>query len=134
IYHKQFQTSKHIQEHYTMLGINVIARETDEEATWLTTSLHQQFLYMVRGKSSLFKPPVDDIEAIWTAQEKHAVLQTLAPKTTIVGSPETVKEKLNSFLQETKTNEFIISSPIFNDKARMRSFEIFEELLNKRKE
>lgn len=129
IYHQQFQPSKHLQEPYTMLGINVIAAETDEEARWLATSLQQQFLNMVRGKSALFQPPVDDIEAIWTAQEKHAVLQTLAPKTTIVGSPETVKEKLNSFLQETKTNEFIISSPIFDDKARMRSFEIIGEMM-----
>src|SRR5699024_12660533 len=106
IYHQQFQPSKQLQEHYTMLGINVIAGETDEEATWLATSLQQQFLNMVRGKSSLFKPPVDDIEAIWTAQEKHAVLQTLAPKTTIVGSPETVKETINNFLQEKKNKEY----------------------------
>lgn len=129
LYHEQFQPSKHLKEPYTMLGINVIAAETDEKAEWLSTSLQLQFLNMTRGKSTKFLPPVEDMESIWSTQEKHAVKQSLSSKATIVGSKETVKEKLNSFLEETKTNEYIISSPIFDHEERMRSLEIVGELM-----
>lgn len=129
IYYQNFQPSKHLQEPYSMLGVNIIAADTDEKATYLLTSLQQQFLNMVRGVSSKFLPPVENIEDIWTPQEKHGVQQSLGSKATIVGSPETVERKLTSFLEETKTDEFIISSPIFNHEDRMRSFEIIGSLM-----
>lgn len=129
IYHQHFQPSLYLKEPYTMLGINVIAADTDEKAQWLATSLQQQFLNMTRGLSDKFQPPVKDMEAIWTPQEKYAVLQSLDPKTTIIGGPETVQKKINSFLNETKTNEFIISTPIFDHEERLRSYEIIGEMM-----
>ncbi len=129
IYYQNFRPSKDLQEPYSMLGINIIAADTDEKAEYLSTSLQQQFLNMGRGVSSKFLPPVENMEEIWTPQEKHGVEQSLSSKATIVGSKETVERKLASFLEETKTNEFIISSPIFNHEDRMRSFEIIGELM-----
>ena len=129
IYHQHFRPSKDLQEPYTMLGINVIAADTDEKAQWLATSLQQQFLNMIRGLSTKFLPPTDDMEAVWSPREKHAVFQSLDPKTTIIGSPETVKRKMENFLAETKTNEFIISSPIYSHEERLRSFEIIGEMM-----
>lgn len=130
IYHQNFRPSKDLKEPYTMLGINVIAAETDEEADYLASSLKQQFLNMGKGLSTKFQPPVKDIEATWSEQEHYGVGQALASKATIIGGPETVKEKLNAFLQETKTNEFIISSPIFDHEERLRSFDILGEMMD----
>lgn len=112
-----------------MLGINIIAADTDEQADYLSTSLQQQFLGMTRGLPAKFQPPVEDMESVWTPQEKIAVQQSLGSKATIIGSPETVKRKLSSFMDETKTNEFIISSPIFDHEDRLRSFEIIGDLM-----
>lgn len=129
IYHQNFRPSKDLQEPYTMLGINVIAAETDEKAQYLATSLHQQFLNITTGVSSQFSPPVENMEHIWSPQQRLAVEQSLSPKTTIIGSPETVERKLKSLLEETKTNEFIISSPIFDHDERLRSYEILGEMM-----
>lgn len=129
IYHQNFRPSKDLQEPYTMLGINIIAADTDEQADYLSTSLQQQFLGMTRGLPAKFQPPVEDMESVWTPQEKIAVQQSLGSKATIIGSPETVKRKLSSFMDETKTNEFIISSPIFDHEDRLRSFEIIGDLM-----
>ncbi len=52
LYHQNFKPSKHLQEPYTMLGINVIAAETDEKAEWLATSLQMQFLNITKGIST----------------------------------------------------------------------------------
>lgn len=131
MYHQNFRPSKDLAEPYTMLGINVIAAETDEKARYLATSLQQQFLNMIRGISTQFQAPISDIDAEWSPQEKHAVSQSLNSKATIIGSSETVKEKLKSFLNETKTNEFIISSPIFDHEERLRSFDIIGEMMER---
>lgn len=129
IYHQNFRPSKALKEPYTMLGINVIAADTDEKAAYLATSLKQQFLNIGKGISQKFQPPVKDIESTWSSQEKYALEQSLSSKATIIGGPETVKRKLDSFLEETKTNEFIISSPIFDHNERLRSFEILGEMM-----
>src|SRR5699024_7249044 len=92
IYHQSFRPSKHLDAPYTMLGINVIAAETDEHAAYVSTSLQQQFLNMTRGVSAKFQAPVADIDKVWSPQEKYAVGLSLSSKATIVGGPETVKE------------------------------------------
>lgn len=126
IYHQQFQPSKHLQEPYTMLAINVIAADTDEEADWLATSLLQQFVNMSKGIFTKALPP-KNID--WTPQEKRVVAQSLDSKATIIGGPETVKRKLTDFLNETKTNELIITTPIFDNEDQLRSLEILGEMM-----
>src|SRR5690625_7464428 len=77
-----------------MIGLNVIAADTNEKAEYLATSIQQQFLSLTRGRPDKLQPPVESMEHIWTPEEKAAVEQSLDPKATIVGSPETVKEKI----------------------------------------
>ncbi len=129
LYHQNFKPSKHLKEPYAMLGINVVAAETDEKAEWLATSQKLQFLGITTGMPSQLKPPVDNIDAFWSPQQRAAIEKTLDPRTTIVGSPETVKRKLESFIQETKANELIINSQIYNQEDRLRSYEIIAEMM-----
>lgn len=129
LYHQNFRPSKDLKEPYVMIGINVIAADTDELAQRLATSQQQQFLSLARGMPTAFKPPIDDIDAVWSEREKASIAKTLDSRSTIVGSPETVKRKLESFLNETKANEFIISSAIFNHEDRLRSYEIVAEMM-----
>ena len=113
-----------------MLGVNVIAAETDEKAQWLATSQQLQFLGITTGMPSQLKPPVDNIEDFWSPQQKASIAQTLDSRTTIVGSPETVKQKLESFIQETRADELIINTQIFNHEDRLRSYEIVADMMN----
>jgi len=130
LYHQNFRPSKDLKEPYAMLGINIVAADTDEKAHWLATSLQQQFLSITKGVSTQFKPPIDDIDAVWSAQEKNSVASLLGSDATIIGSPETVKRKLEFFLNETRANEFIISSGIYNHEDRLRSYEIIADLMD----
>lgn len=130
LYHQHFKPSKYLKEPYAMLGINVIAAETDEKAQWLATSQQLQFLGITTGMPSQLKPPVDNIDKFWSPHQRASIEKTLDPRTTIVGSPETVKRKLESFIQETKANELIINSQIFNQEDRLRSYELLAEMMD----
>ncbi|MER2090004.1 MAG: LLM class flavin-dependent oxidoreductase [Sporosarcina sp.] len=130
LYHQSFKPSKFLKEPYAMLGINVIAAETDEKAQWLATSQQLQFLGITTGMPSQLKPPVDNIDEFWSPQQRASIMQTLDSRTTIVGSPETVKQKLESFIQETKANELIINTQVFSHEDRLRSYEIVADMMD----
>ncbi|MDW0117648.1 LLM class flavin-dependent oxidoreductase [Sporosarcina thermotolerans] len=129
LYHQLFRPSKALQEPYVMLGVNIIAAETDDEAQHLATSYQQQFLNIRKGVSSKLMPPVDDIDTFFSDVERAAIGELLEWPSTIVGSPETVKRKLAAFIEATKANELIISSGIYNHEKRLRSYELVADMM-----
>ncbi|MCG3089735.1 LLM class flavin-dependent oxidoreductase [Sporosarcina cyprini] len=130
LYHQRFKPSKDLSEPYVMLGVNVIAADTDEKAHYLATSYMQQFLNIRKGVTGKFKPPHEDPDAAFDEYEKAAIEELLGWPSTIVGSPDTVKRKLEAFLQTTKANELIISSGIYHHADRLRSYEILAETMS----
>ena len=60
-----------------MVGVNIIAAETDAEARRLATSQQMSFADIVRGARRLMQPPIDDIDTYWTADEKFHAAQML---------------------------------------------------------
>ncbi|MCY8234594.1 LLM class flavin-dependent oxidoreductase [Priestia endophytica] len=127
-YRDHFTPSEHLQTPYAMVGVNVVAADTEEEAKRLATSQQQQFLSLIRGTPTQLKPPVDDMEQVWTPYEKSIIAEKL--DSTIVGTKETVKARLEQFLADTDADEMIINSQIFDHKARLRSYEIIAELMS----
>ncbi|GGZ17046.1 LLM class flavin-dependent oxidoreductase [Novosphingobium colocasiae] len=121
-YRANFRPSKQLQKPYALVGVNVIAGETDEEARMLATSQQMSFADLFRGKISLLQPPIDDIEMYWTPQEKAQANQML--DCSIVGSVETVRNGLNRLVAETQADELMIVSDIFDFDKRRQSLEI----------
>jgi luciferase family oxidoreductase group 1 len=126
LYRKTFQQSDDLEKPYAMVALNIIAAETDEEAEFLATSQYQSFLNLVRGKPDKIPPPVEDMDAIWNAQEKALVNSRTGGS--IIGSKETVKRKLEAFLDETKADEIMVNAMIFDQSKRLRSYEIVAEI------
>ncbi len=121
-YRANFQPSEQLQQPYAMIGVNVIAADTDAEARVLATSQQMTFADMFRGRPSLLKPPVDDIEVYWTPREKAQAEQMLS--CSVVGSAETVRKGLNQLVADTKADELMIVTDIFDFSQRVRSLEI----------
>ena len=130
IYHQNFTPSKVLKEPYVMLGVNVIAADTEEKARWMATSQQQQMFSLMRGMPTQFQPPIEDVAAVWTLREQSVFEEKLNSNSTIVGTAETVKRKLENFLNETKANELIINSQIFHQEDRIRSYEIVSEMMD----
>lgn len=130
IYRTNFIPSDVLEEPYAMVSVNIIAAESDEKAKWLATSQLQQFLSSRRGKESApLKPPIDNIYDISSEDERVLLEKILDSPSTIVGSPETVKIKLETFLGETKANEVIIISQIYNHEELLHSYEIVAKMM-----
>ncbi|SDJ80512.1 LLM class flavin-dependent oxidoreductase [Sediminibacillus albus] len=129
IYRDNFQPSQALDQPYAMLGVNIVAADTDEKAQWLATSQQQQFLSITRGQPARLQPPIDNIDDVWAPHEKAAVEKTLNSPASIIGSPETVKQKLEAFIEQTEADELIINSQIFHQENRLRSYEIISELM-----
>ncbi|MCS7459663.1 LLM class flavin-dependent oxidoreductase [Paenibacillus doosanensis] len=126
LYRSHFQPSEVLDKPYAMIGLNVFAADTDEEGRRLATSQEQQFLNLIRGGTGPLKPPVDNMDELWTPHEKETVRRQLSY--TIAGSKSTVREKLQSVLELTGADEFIISAQIYDHQARLRSYELIAEI------
>ncbi len=129
VYRERFQPSDQLAKPHAMVAANVIVAETDAAARRLFTSQQQAFTNMLRGTRGLFAPPIDDIETYWSPAEKAQASRMLA--CAFVGSPETVREGLTRFAEDTAADELIIAGAIFDQDARVRSYELLAELWGK---
>lgn len=126
IYRNLFQKSEYLDKPYVMVGTNVIIGETDEEADYLATSTHQFFLSVIRNARQPLQPPVEDMDLIWSPQEKQMALSRT--QTGFVGSKETVKQKLQNFQDEFNVDEFIVVSYIYDTDKLHQSFKWLKEI------
>ncbi|MCL6441949.1 MAG: LLM class flavin-dependent oxidoreductase [Alicyclobacillus sp.] len=131
LYRQNFRPSDALSSPRAMIGVNVVAADTDDEATYLATSMQQQVLSLLRGRPGPLKPPVDDIASRCTDYELEALAERA--RFTVVGGPDTVRRGLRRLLSETQADEIIISSQIYDHNARLRSYEIVAEVAELRR-
>jgi luciferase family oxidoreductase group 1 len=122
VYREGFRPSEELKEPYAMACLNVFAAETGAEARRLFTSLQQAFVYLRRGRPGQLPPPIETLEGVVSDLEMAGVEHAL--RYSIVGSHETVRSGLESFLELTGVDELMLTSQIFDHAARLRSFEI----------
>jgi luciferase family oxidoreductase group 1 len=125
-YRERFEPSEQLAAPYAMVGANVVAADDDTTARRLFTSVQQSFTNIHRGTRGQLPPPIDDIDAYWTPDERERASAMLARS--FVGAPETVRAGLESFAEETKADEIIVASAIHDHAARVRSYELLAEL------
>ncbi len=122
IYRESFRPSADLDKPYVMLGFNVFAADTNEEAELLATSMQQAFVNLRTGRPSRLQPPVPGYrERLGPAEQAllNSVLSCSA-----IGSPATVRRAIEAFIARTGADELIITSQIFDHTKRLRSFEI----------
>lgn len=121
-YRTQFKPSEKLDKPYAMLGLSVVAADTDAEARRLFTSLQQQFVNLRRGTPGQLQPPVDSMDGLWTEVEKAQLEHSLAYA--VVGSPEVVHSQIARFIEFTNADELMITAQIFDHDARVHSYEL----------
>ncbi|MFB0911887.1 MAG: alkane 1-monooxygenase, partial [Glaciecola sp.] len=119
------QASSQCSTSYVMAGLMVVVADTDEEAKYLFTSVQQQFMNMRRGINRPFARPVSDLSTICTDADQAMLAHIL--RYALVGSPQTVADKLNQFVEATEVDELIVSMPIHDIQARLKSAEMFAQ-------
>ncbi len=122
LYRRDFRPSARLQQPFAMLGVNVVAADSDAAARRLFTTQQQSFVNLRRGRPGLVPPPIDDIELFWSAAEKLMVERALA--CAVVGDAQTVHDGIEAFIARHQPDELLITANIFEHAARRHSFEV----------
>ncbi len=126
VYRGQFTPSLRLAKPHAMVGVSVVAAETDAEASRLATSLQQQWVSLRRGTPGPLQPPVDTMDGRWTPFEQAGVDHAMAYAA--IGSPQTVEARLKALIEMTSADELILTAQVFDHQARLRTFEIVAEV------
>ena len=126
IYRERFRPSEQLSSPNVMLGVVVVAAESDEEARYLYSSLQQSSLNNRTGRRGRVPPPVADFEARLDPYARAILADALG--SAIVGGPDTVRRGLDELIARTGADELMVTANIFDHAKRKRSFEIVAEL------
>ena len=124
IYRHSFRRGQ-IATPHAMIGVNIVAAETDAAARRLFTSMQMSFAAIFRNARGKLPAPIDDIETWWSPAEKQQASAMLA--CSIVGGPETIRQGLAHLIATTAPDELMVAAAIHDDAARLRSYEILAE-------
>jgi luciferase family oxidoreductase group 1 len=126
IYRAHFRPSPQLQRPYAMLGFNVFAADTDEEAQLLATSVQQAFVNLRSGRPGQLQPPVAGYASRLQPAELAMISEALS--CTAIGTADTVRKGIEAFVARTGVDELMITAAIFDHAARVRSYEIVSEV------
>src|SRR5262249_42314604 len=125
-YRERFRPSEQLAAPNVMLGVTVVAAESDDEARFLFSSLQQSTLSNRIGRPSRIPPPVEDFEARLDRYARAILHDAYA--SAVVGGPDTVRRGLDDFIRRTGADELMVTANIFDHAKRKRSFEIVAEV------
>ncbi|MBN8553008.1 MAG: LLM class flavin-dependent oxidoreductase [Caulobacterales bacterium] len=126
VYRQTFQPSAQLDQPKVMLGYNVIAAETDDEACDLATSIQQAFVNLRTGRPGKLPAPRPGYYETLDPAARAMLDQALS--CSAVGSPGTVRIRLSEFVQAHQPDEIIVTSQIWDHDARKRSYRILAEV------
>ncbi|MFL6843417.1 MAG: LLM class flavin-dependent oxidoreductase [Allosphingosinicella sp.] len=127
VYRERFQPSGQLERPYVMLGFNAFAAETNAEAELLATSVQQAFVNLCTGMPGKLPPPVPGYAETLPLEGRALLRQVLT--CSAIGDADTVKAKIEAFVERTGADELMITSQIFDHQARVRSYEIVAEAM-----
>lgn len=127
LYRQVFRPSEVLDKPHAMVAMNVVVAETMERADYLATSVRQRFLRMIRNQRGPLDPPVDAMDGLWSVHEAAMVEEEFLAAS-VFGDPDTVREGMQRFLDETRADEIIVTTDVYDLEARLNSFRLLAEL------
>ncbi|RJF85390.1 LLM class flavin-dependent oxidoreductase [Sphingomonas cavernae] len=128
LYRRNFQPSAQLAQPYVMAGFNIFAADTDEEAELLASSMQQAFVALRTGNPRQLPPSVPGYRA--TLPPPAVAMLDHVLQASAVGSFDTVRNKVEAFIERTKADELIIACQMFDHEARKRSYAIAMDVHN----
>ena len=124
IYRDRFTPSERSQTPYVMLGVNVVAADTDGEARFLASSGRQSFASLRAGRPIPLPPPSKE----WERDPDDRSDPTNQTRVSFVGAPDTIRNQIKAFVAKTQADELIVVAHIYDHAARLRSYELASNL------
>ncbi len=122
VYRGNFRPSPALAKPYVIVGVPLVAAETDDEADFLATSIFQRVLGILRGDRRPLPPPVAGFLEHLSVQEKAGIGDFLGAA--VIGGPDRVREGLSALRQATQADELMLVCDIFDPTLRLRALDI----------
>ncbi len=126
LYRTHFRPGEVLDRPWLMVGVQVIAAESDAAARRLFTTPQQRFLRLIRNQPVELLPPVDSMDGLWNDWERAAVESKL--RAAVVGSEATVKAGLERLVAITGADELIVVTDTWDHAARLDSYRRLAEI------
>lgn len=122
IYRSTFRPSQYLEKPYVMLGFNVFAADTDEEAHLLASSMQQSFINLRSGNPTQLPPPINNFWDQLGGAERAMLNQVLS--CTAIGTAQKVLSEIQAFAAKTEADELMLTSQIYDHQSRLKSYRI----------
>ena len=126
VYRNHFRPSEVLDKPYVMVGVPLLAADSDEQAQYLATSAFQRILSLLRGQSLIQRPPVPSMDGLWLPHERQGVSEFLG--LAAIGGPDTVRQRLEQLLEQTQADELMFTCDHYDFADRLNAFEIVARL------
>ncbi len=120
LYRENFRPSDVLKQPRLIVGVQVIAAETDAEARRLFTTPQQRFLRLIRNQPVELLPPIESMDGVWADWERPLVESKL--RAAVIGSDQTVQQGLEQLVAATGANEVIVVTDTYEPEARLDSY------------
>lgn len=125
LYRDNFRPSKSRATPYAILGTAVVCADTDKEADRIATTVDLNIVRRSKGEYVPLASPEDASAYPYTPVDRTRIAQNRAKMS--VGSPQTVKAKLEALVAETRADEVMVTTMIYDHQARKRSYELLAQ-------
>lgn len=127
VYRRSFQPSDVLDEPYLMLGVNVLAALTEEEARYLSGPSKLAMARLRGGRPGLYPTPEEAAAHDWSPQER-AVAEGWG-RNHVIGTPGLVRRSLEELAERTGADELMVSTATHSQADRLRSLTLTAEVM-----
>nr|WP_320021077.1 LLM class flavin-dependent oxidoreductase [uncultured Draconibacterium sp.] len=127
IYRENFKPSAQLDKPYVIVGSQVVAAETDDEAEYLASTMRRSFMGIITGRRELMQAPTHHLGYEKWGIIKERIDQMLA--CSLIGGKEKIEHELQELIANTDADEIIVSSHIYDQQKRVDSYRIFSEVV-----
>jgi luciferase family oxidoreductase group 1 len=132
-YRDAFRPSAVLDQPYVMLGVAVIAAETDERARWLAGPSALAMVRLRTGRPGRYVTPEAAAEYQFTPAEKEIARGW--GRSHVIGSPATVRAGLEDLVARTGADELMITTMVHGHADRIESYRlVMDEAVRSRTE
>ncbi|WP_165645805.1 LLM class flavin-dependent oxidoreductase [Bordetella bronchiseptica] len=126
-YRRNFRPSRWLASPYVMVGANIFAADSNEQAEFLASSHRQWMLDLHMGRLGLLPRPVHGYVEGLPDNERRVLDEVLAM--TVAGDKAKVRAWIHSVVERTGADELMIDSRIYDPHERARSHEYVAQAL-----
>ncbi len=122
MYRSLFKPSTSRATPHVMVGVPLVAAETDAEAELLASSIYQRVLGILTGQRGALPPPVPQFLQQCPPDARAAIQGFLGEA--VIGGPDTVQQGLLAMADATHADELMLVCDIYDPALRLRALDI----------